>query len=119
MSIQNEINELTQVNAEIKRLSLQLRTLRKRAKDIESNVIDFLQQKDQPGLKYQNKAIILETKEKRSTKKRSEQEADAINVLSKYDISEPDKVLKEILESRKGSSKEISKLKIKQIKQQS
>jgi hypothetical protein len=119
MSIQSEINELTQVNAEIKRLSFQLRNLRKRAKDIEANVIDFLQQKEQPGLKFQGKAILLETKEKRLIKKRSEQEADAISVLSKYDIDEPDKVLKEILDSRKGSSKEISKLKIKPIKNQS
>jgi ABC-type dipeptide/oligopeptide/nickel transport system ATPase component len=116
MSIQSDITELNKVNQEIKRLSIEVRKLRKQAKDIELRIVDFLKEKDQPGVKYQGKAIILENKEKYLKKKKNEQETDAIEVLSKFNIPNPEDVLKEILNARKGNLTEIPKLKIKKIK---
>ncbi len=116
MSIQSDIKELNDVNNEIKRLSSELKKLRIQSKDIELRIVNFLQEKEQPGVKYQGKAIILENKEKHVKKKKNEQETDALEVLSKFNIPEPEKVLKQILEARKGSLTEIQKLKIKKLK---
>lgn len=116
MSIQGDITELNNVNNEIKRLSLELKKLRNQSKNIELRIVNFLKEKEQPGVKYQGKAIILESKEKYVKKKKNEQETDALEVISRFNIPEPEKVLKEILDARKGDVTEISKLKIKKIK---
>ena len=42
--------------------------LRKRARELETNIAGYLESKEQTGLKYNGKAIILEQKEKFSTK---------------------------------------------------
>ena len=115
MSVQNDVNELNKLNQEIKRLSKEIKLLRKQAKEAEARIVEFLRVKETPGVKFQGKAIILESKEKHNKKKKIEQEIDAIEVLSKYGVNNPDEVLKEVLNARKGSATEIHKLKIKTL----
>ena len=65
--------------------------------------------------KYQGKAIIIETKEKREPKKLANREEDAIRVLSSRGIENPAQVYKEMMEARKGELSEKRLLKIKPI----
>jgi hypothetical protein len=115
-SIQSDINELNEVNQEIKRLSAMLKKLRKQSKDIELRIADYLKDKDTPGVKFQGYAIVLEQKEKFVKKKKVEQEMDAIQVLENYNINNPSEALKEIIQARRGESTQVNKLKIKKIK---
>lgn len=115
MSIKNYVNEMNLINAEIKRVSAHLKNLRKKSKELEEYIVIFLKQKDQPGLKYDNTAIIVETKAKRTSKKKSEAEIDALRVLEENGVEDPRKVLQEIIEARKGYEVEQKKLKIKKI----
>lgn len=115
MSIKNYVNEMNLINAEIKRVSAHLKNLRKKSKELEEYIVIFLKQKDQPGLKYDNTAIIVETKAKRTSKKKSEAEIDALRVLEENGVENPQKVLQEIIEARKGYEIEQKKLKIKKI----
>ena len=116
MSISGDVNELNEINAEIKRVSLHLKNLRTRAKLVEERIVNYLREKDQPGVKFQGRAIILENKSKRVAKKKSQKEADALRILEDYGVHNPEKVLEEVLEARKGYPQEVQKLKIAKIK---
>lgn len=115
MTIQGKVNELNSIHSELKSLRIRGATLRKRAKEIENEIDEYLKIKDQPGLKYKGTAIIRETETTRRIKKKNEQRVDAIDLLERYGIENPEKVFEELMESRRGSPTEKSKIKFKKI----
>ena len=115
-TIQTSINELTSLNTELKRLNKTAYIVRQRIKEVEKNVLEYLKEKDQPGVKYQDKAIVVENKTKSLKKPKKEIEEDSLRILEDYGISNPKEVLNEILRARKGDEIENQKLKIKTLK---
>ena len=115
-AIQNYINELKNLNIELKRLNKASHVVRQRAKQVESDIINYLREKEQPGVKYQDMAIVVENKTKRINKSKKDIEEDSLRVLEDYGISNAKEVLDEILRARKGEEIENQKLKIKNIK---
>tara|TARA_Y100000389_G_C17436188_1_gene505693 strand:- start:352 stop:699 length:348 start_codon:yes stop_codon:yes gene_type:complete len=113
MSIKGYVNELSQIKTEIKRLNDRKKKLQKLAKEVEKKIITFLDSKNQPGVKYQGTAVLVESKNKIKTKKTKEREQDSISVLEKYGINNPKEVLGELLQARKGEKVETKKLKFK------
>jgi hypothetical protein len=75
-----------------------------------------LKVKQQPGVKFQGTAIILEEKEKHASKKPKERDDDAILVLQRLGVENPEQALKDILASRKGEKIASEKLKIAKYK---
>lgn len=116
MSIQGKVNELNSIKSELKSLRQRGTALRKRAKVIEDEIDEYLDSKEQPGLKYKGTAIIRETATKRRTKKKADARADAIYVLERRGVKSPEKLFDEIMEARRGSPTEQRKLKFKKIK---
>jgi len=116
MSIQHYINEIKNLNIELKRLNKSAAIIRKNIKEAEKNIIEFLREKEQPGVKYQDFAVILENKPKRASKKKKDIEEDSIRILEDYGIPNPKSVLFEILEARKGEEIDSQKIKIKKLK---
>lgn len=116
MSIQGKVNELKSIQNELTSLRKRSSGLRAQAKQIEKEIEDYLDAKDQPGLKYKGMAIIRETKDKHKTKKKADQKADSIYILEKNGIEDPEKVLEEILNARKGSPTTHTKLKFTKYK---
>jgi hypothetical protein len=116
MSIQSYVSELESIKIELKSLNEKRKKLKFREHELEHNIADFLKSKDQIGVKYQGSKILLEQKEKRVNKKNKDKDNDAINILTNYGLSEPQKVLNEILEARKGEKVQTDKLKIQKIK---
>ena len=114
--IQHKVNELNSVKNELKKLRIRSSELRSISNQLEQEIDQYLESKDQPGLKYKGTAIIRETKTKRRLKNKEQQKADAITVISKYGIDTPEKVLEEIMESRRGSPEEHKKLIFKNYK---
>lgn len=119
MSIQGKVNELNSIKNELKTLRSTGAKLRKRAKDIEAEIEEYLDAKDQPGLKYKGTAIIRETTMKRSMKKKKDARTDAIYVLENYGVESPEKVFDEMMDARKRSPTEQRKLKFKKYKKKS
>jgi len=115
MSIKNDIVELDQINTEIKRLYTEMRVLRKRAKNIEDRILIYLKEKDQPGLKYNNTAVVVENKDRALPKKKSESEHDIIRVLRDNGVDDPLSVYKQINEAKKGEIVEKQKLRFKKL----
>ena len=116
MSIQGQVNELNAIKTELKALRTRSSLLRTRAKNIENEIEEYLASKDQPGLKYKGTAIIREVKTIHKIKKKIDQKSDCIEVLEKYGIDNPEKVLEELNNAKKGSPTEHKKLKFKKFK---
>ena len=102
MSIQAYVSELQNLNIELKRIRQTSTDLRKKIKNVESNIMEYLKEKQQPGVKYHDTAIIIENKSKRITKPSKDKEYDSLRVLEEYGIRDAKNVLEQILESRKG-----------------
>ena len=116
MSIQGKVNELNSIKNELKSLRQRGKSLRQRGKIMEQEIDDYLDSKDQPGLKYKGTAIIRETATKRPIKKKADARADAIDILERRGVESPEKVFDELMEARLGSPTEQRKLKFKKIK---
>jgi hypothetical protein len=116
MSIQGQVNELTSIQNELTDMRKRGSALRKRVKQLETEIDAYLDAKDQPGLKYKGMVIIRETKPKHKPKKKVDQKADAIYVLEQHGVDDPAKVLEEVMEARRGSPTEHRKLKFKKYK---
>jgi membrane-anchored protein YejM (alkaline phosphatase superfamily) len=106
-------NEMLNISSELKRLRLETQKLNKRKKEIESQILDYLKKKDEPGFKYQNVAVITEEKDIRQPKKKKDKMKNALDVLEENGVRNADKVLKDLIESLKGSPVTETKLRIK------
>lgn len=106
-------NEMLNISSELKRLRLETQKLNKRKKEIEGQILDYLKKKDEPGFKYQNVAVITEEKDIRQPKKKKEKLKSALEVLEENGVRNADKVLKDVIESMKGSPVTETKLRIK------
>jgi hypothetical protein len=116
MSIKSDVLELNMLRSEIKSLKLKIKSLREKEKAAEKRISDFLKSRDQPGVKFQGTAVILEEKSKSIPKKNKEKDADSIAVLQRLGVEEPEKALLEILAARKGESFTLEKLKVAKYK---
>ena len=116
MSIKGLVTELEHLNIEIKNNNAKNKNLRVRCKAIEAEIADFLQSKGQPGLKYNGKAIIMESKEKRMTKNRKSKEAAAIAYLHDIGIDNPEDVYAKLQDVQKGEPIETTSIKLKNLR---
>jgi hypothetical protein len=115
MSIQERIRTLTEINKEIARLSKELSSLRKKAKEVNDGITQYILSKDQPGLKYDGKAFIVNKETKPVAKPKKSKEESYIQIIENYGIENPKDFLNELLKAGK-EDKEVTKLKIQKIK---
>jgi hypothetical protein len=102
MSIKSYLDELERIKLEIKNNNKRNKILKDRAKIVESNISDYLKCKQQNGLKYNGKTLLLENREKRKRKKEKDKKGDLINLLKDLGIKNIEKTYSEIIESQKG-----------------
>jgi hypothetical protein len=116
LSVTSDVSELTNLTAEIKRQTLALKDLRKRAAECKKRICEYMKSKDQPGVKFRDQALVLEEKTTRATKKKADKVADTIKILRANGIADPSKVLNELEEARKGQVKKVASLSVKTIR---
>jgi hypothetical protein len=105
MSIQLDLDELNLLDEDIKRRKRELIELRTQRENVERRIISFLKEKDQPGVKYRGKAVLIDVKQRSQRKKKREKEHDMMTVLENYGVSHPQNALKDILNVQKGYQK--------------
>jgi hypothetical protein len=111
------VTELKSLTDDIKLRSMELKKLRKRKEDLEKKIEEFLIEKDQPGVKYRDVAVVIEKNHyKRVPKKKNQKEEDCINILKHYGIGNAEKICNEMLESLKGDEVPKNSIKIKDPK---
>jgi hypothetical protein len=116
MSIKVSIDELDRIKAEIARNNAQNKILRKRAKSLETQILDYLQSKAQAGVKYNGKSIVLEAREKHTRKGKIDKQRDTVSFLRDLGVSDPENAYSQLLQVQKGDAIEQYKLRIKKLK---
>lgn len=116
MSIKSTVDELDSVMIEIKRNCQRNRVLRKRAKQLELDITEYLKSKDQSGLKYKGKALILESKEKRLYKNNKKKEEEVLDLLVQLGVGDPSGAYKELRRVQRGDVVEEDRLRIRKLK---
>ena len=111
MDITKNVIELENIQKEIKRNNAKNKELRSRVKELEKNITEFLEEKNPAGAKYNNGAILLESKETRPAKKKDKKKEDVINFFSELGVSSPDKAFNKLQEVQKSSPVVNKKLK--------
>lgn len=112
MSIQSIVNELNGVNAELTKCSMKRAILAKRKKALEDAVFKFLVANNLPGIKHNGVAIRLKEQTKRPVLSKAESEVAVIELLEARGIKNPEKLLEEMAEVKRGDEKVVQKLAI-------
>jgi hypothetical protein len=115
MSVKGDVQEIAEIDLELKRLNSRARELRRLRKIATERIVEFLEEQDQPGVKYQGTAVVLNNQVRRGVKPAKDREADAIDVLRNHGIDNAREVLEELLEARKGAEVANRKITIKRI----
>lgn len=116
MSIQRDIVELQNISMELTRINKRAKELRKQKTEAEQRIVDYLEHKDQPGVKFNGTAVYTKTKNKREYKNNKDKMYDAMSVLEKYGIRDTEKVYQDIIDAMRGDVQEVPKIKVEQIK---
>lgn len=111
MSIQRDLDELHQLNLELQRLKGLIKNYNEQKTNIEKRIITFLKNQEQSGVRYNDTAILLQQKNIRNKKKKTERIEDLQTVLKKYDIKGNDSLIHDIIEASKGLPKKNETLK--------
>jgi seryl-tRNA synthetase len=112
MSIQADLDELSNIDYEIKRLKATLQSMKQQRDTVEQRVIQFLKSQEQPGVRYQGKAVLLDVKKRTHRKKKLEKEADMASVLKDYGVRDAEHALRAILNVQRGNAVEADTIKI-------
>jgi hypothetical protein len=112
MSIQRDLDELNNITLEIQRLTGLIRDFRKQKRLVEERVISFLKGQETHGVRYNDQAVLLEQKSVRNKKKKGEKLNDLSTVLRKHGIQGSEDLVREILETQRGTPMDSDRLKM-------
>jgi hypothetical protein len=110
------MKELKGINNELERINKSTKGLRDRKKKIETYILDYLENNDQPGIKYEDLIVLRHQKKKRLPKAKEEKKEDVIRILEDNGIENSIQVYNDILENMKGEEEKIASIKIKKDK---
>jgi len=113
--IQNYVEELNDIRTEIVRNNARNKLLKKRVTELEAHILAYLREKEQEGVKYKGKAIIVEKKEKFKQNKKLKEEL-GVGFLREIGVRDAENAYKQLLEVQRGEAVEKETLKIKTLK---
>jgi hypothetical protein len=116
MTIQECINELEAVKLEIKRNSDSTKRLRARATQLEEEIKDYLDSKQQQGLKYKDQRITLENTVKRPRKAQKKKTEEMIQWFKERGFVDPERACMEIKDLQQGNEIETTRIRVKKEK---
>lgn len=117
--IKADVQELTKINQEIKRLAIQMKQLRERKKKIEKDILAYMEQTGNHGLvTIRAKDVEITTAEKKTRQRLSKEEKEntAIQLLQQSGVSNPKKTYRDLQEMLKGKEEIHATLKVKDNK---
>ena len=113
MSISLTVDEIMRIKEEITRNKQENKRLNSRLKVLEKEVQNYMIQKEQVGLRYKNKIIMLETFQSSVSKTQKDKKAVMIEYLSSIGIQNPEEEYKKLQKMQRKEPVEKAKLKIK------
>lgn len=113
-SVARDMSELKEIVSEIKNLNQRSKELRDRKKELENKILDYLEQTEQPGVKFKELIVLKSETTSHFRKNKKEKQEDIIKVLEENGISEPQKVYGQITKAMIGDEHTKTRLKVKQ-----
>ena len=95
-TIKAEVDELNQINIEIKRNLENIKKLREKKKVLETNIAAFLNEKEIPGVKYNGDIILLQRKNKTILKSKKTRDTALYDLLRNNGVQNPEEVIKQM-----------------------
>ena len=115
-TIKSYVDELEQIQEEIKRNSKRNSILRVRAKELEYNISEYLASKGQHGLKYKGRAILVQNREKRQTKNRKDKETSVVSLLQEAGVDDAEELYTRLVDVQKKDPVAETKIKFTKLK---
>ena len=114
MSIKSDIEELNNIDAEIKRYLTNINKLRGAKKACEQRVTSYLKEKDLPGVKHQDTIIRLDTKPKNVVRNKESRNSAIYGILLEAGVPNPNNLLEKITSASKDV-KQQEKIRINKV----
>ena len=117
-SMKENMLALKSINIELRRLDGNKKNLKAQAAIIEKSIIEYLKEKDGiKGVKTKDSSgsdtcYMLQTSQKTLNKTLNDKKKTSIEILKANGIANPEKILKELDEGRKGTKIAIDKLQV-------
>ena len=108
----SSVKEIKEIQTELKRKRDEIKFLNDRKQVLEDQVLQFLDSKDQMGVKYKDIALVVSTKKKREYKKKADRLSAGKSILESRGVSNSADVLKDIMHAMKGDETDTKTLKI-------
>ena len=105
------IDEINEIETELKRLSSNAKKLRNHKKELEHKVKRYLENNETKGFRYGSTAVVLQTTTTRKRKVQKDKFKDVNDLLKESGIYD-DNLAKQIIEKTRGVKQEDNKLKI-------
>jgi seryl-tRNA synthetase len=110
------LEELNSLKAEMGRYKLAIKKLKERSDVIEKQIQGYIQEKNQPGFKYNNTIVTLDSKNKTKRKNKKDKQEAQVEALRKLGISNPNEVIQVCERAGKGDIVKTESIKIKTFK---
>jgi hypothetical protein len=108
-----DMKEIKILEQEIKRMSIDLKGLRIKKKELEERVLGFLQSTRHDAVKFDEIIAFSKDGSARVKKKKTDREREIIEILQNAGVMSPEQILNEIKGTYKGESKTVKKLTVK------
>ncbi len=95
-TIRADVEELTSINAEIKRNTDSLKALRKKKETLEKNITAFLNEKDLPGVQCNGDIVLLEKKTKQISASKKFRDEALVSLLRNQGVQNPEDIANQI-----------------------
>jgi len=115
-NVREDLKELSKIYENLKNLALQMKDLRDRKKQIETNLIDYLQQTEEVGLRYNSFIFFPKDKKVRKKLKKKERDETAIRVLEDYGVDQAKEAYEKLMDAMKGEEEIVSVIKVSEQK---
>ena len=110
------LDEIENIKYEISRFKQGIKKLKDRQKIIEDELQKYIREKNQPGFKYNNTIVTLDSRNKIKRKTKKQKQEDQVAALRNLGISNPNEVIQALNKSGKGNIVEYESVKIKNLK---
>jgi len=118
MSIVSYVTELQNIKKEIKLNNQRNKKLRVRIRELEDYISNYLEEKNQNGIKYRGEAILLQDKNCRTYTKKKEKEDNILSLLKSFGIQDTKNAYIKLEEARKGEVTTKKTIKIQKLPKQ-
>jgi len=105
-----DVQELKELDTELKRLRKDVARIRSLKESCEQRILEYIETNDQPGVRFKDITIVAESRTTRRPTKKSERLERGQQFLQRYGVHNSERALEELMEEMRGEPEPVSKL---------